>query len=80
MGGHQPKLNDLALTKEMVAAVREAVGTRADLLVGTHGQFTAAGAQRVARELAPCDPLGFGEQVRPVDVGARVLLVTARQR
>lgn len=70
MGGHQPRLDDLATTVEMVAAVREAVGTRADILVGTHGQFTAGGAARVAREIAPFDPLWFEEPVPPDDVAA----------
>jgi L-alanine-DL-glutamate epimerase-like enolase superfamily enzyme len=70
MGGHQPRLDDLATTRAMVAAVRDAIGDRADILVGTHGQFTAAGAQRVAREIAPYDPLWFEEPVPPDDVAA----------
>ena len=70
MGGHQPRLADLATTTAMVAAVRAAIGDRADILVGTHGQFTAGGAQRVAREIAPYDPLWFEEPVPPDDVAA----------
>ncbi|MBS0366683.1 MAG: mandelate racemase/muconate lactonizing enzyme family protein [Proteobacteria bacterium] len=45
--------------------LREAVGTRADLLFGTHGQMTAAGAVRLARRLEPYDPLWFEEPVPP---------------
>jgi L-alanine-DL-glutamate epimerase-like enolase superfamily enzyme len=45
--------------------VREAVGRRADLLVGTHGQFTTSGAIRLARQLEPYDPLWFEEPVPP---------------
>ena len=53
MGGHQPRLSDVERTVDFVRLIRAAVGTRADLLVGTHGQFTAGGALRIAREIAP---------------------------
>ena len=49
----------------MVKAIREAVGTRADILFGTHGQFTASGALRMARAIEPYDPLWFEEPVPP---------------
>jgi L-alanine-DL-glutamate epimerase-like enolase superfamily enzyme len=49
----------------MCAAIRAAVGDRADLLIGTHGQFTAAGAIRLGRALEPYDPLWFEEPVPP---------------
>ena len=42
-----------------------AVGDRADILFGTHGQFTAAGALRLARQLEPFDPLWFEEPCPP---------------
>ena len=45
--------------------VREAVGARCDLLFGTHGQMTAAGAIRLARRLEPFDPLWFEEPTPP---------------
>ncbi|NNE11227.1 MAG: mandelate racemase/muconate lactonizing enzyme family protein [Ilumatobacter sp.] len=70
MGGHQPRLVDVERTVAFVRAIRGAVGNRADLLVGTHGQFTAGGALRIAREIAPYDPLWFEEPVPPDDVGA----------
>jgi len=41
------------------------VGNRCDILVGTHGQMTAAGAIRLARRLEPYDPLWFEEPVPP---------------
>ncbi len=37
----------------------------ADLLFGAHGQFTAAGAIRLARQLEPYDPLWFEEPTPP---------------
>jgi len=45
--------------------VREAIGTRADILFGTHGQFSASGAIRLAKQLEKYDPLWFEEPVPP---------------
>ncbi len=61
----QPGLEALARCEAYVRAVREAVGDRCDLLIGTHGQFTAAGAIRLARRLEPFDPLWLEEPVPP---------------
>ncbi|WP_010139157.1 mandelate racemase/muconate lactonizing enzyme family protein [Oceanicola sp. S124] len=67
-GGHMPALSDLSLSARTCAAVREAVGTHADLLFGTHGQFTGAGALRMARAIMDYDPLWFEEPVPPDDL------------
>jgi len=67
--GRQPSLERLALCERYVTAVREAVGDRADLLLGTHGQFTPSGALRLARRLEALDPLWFEEPVPPEDIG-----------
>ena len=45
--------------------VREAVGSRCDLLIGTHGQMTTSSAIRLARRLEQFDPLWFEEPVPP---------------
>lgn len=45
--------------------VREAVGSKCDLLIGTHGQMTTSGAIRLARRLEQFDPLWFEEPVPP---------------
>lgn len=63
--GHQPSLEDIARSVEFVKKLREAVGTKADLLFGTHGQFTTSGAIRLARQLEPYDPLWFEEPTPP---------------
>ena len=63
--GRQLSLEALALSERFVKTLREAVGTRCDLLFGTHGQMTAAGAIRLARRLEPYDPLWFEEPVPP---------------
>ncbi|MDQ0474724.1 mandelate racemase/muconate lactonizing enzyme family protein [Labrys wisconsinensis] len=61
----QPDLASLELSERFVKLMRQAVGTRADLLFGTHGQFTPAGAIRLAKRLEPYDPLWFEEPVPP---------------
>ena len=64
-GGHQPTLADLDRSEAFCRAIRAAVGGRADLLVGTHGQFTPSGAIRLARRIAAYDPLWFEEPLPP---------------
>jgi 2-dehydro-3-deoxyphosphogalactonate aldolase len=61
----QPELEALDRSEAYVRAVREAVGSRCDLLFGTHGQFTAPGAIRLARRLEAYDPLWLEEPVPP---------------
>jgi len=61
----QPSLERLELSEAFCRRIREAVGTRADLLFGTHGQFTASGAVRMARRLEAYDPLWFEEPTPP---------------
>ncbi len=66
-GGHQPSLYDVETSARFCARIREAIGPRADLLFGTHGQFTPDGAIRLAKAIAPFDPLWFEEPVPPDD-------------
>jgi galactonate dehydratase len=61
----QPTQEALERTVRLVRLVREAVGDRADLLLGTHGQFTTSGAIRLAKNLEIYDPLWFEEPVPP---------------
>ncbi len=61
----QPSLERMELSEQFVKKLREALGTRCDLLFGTHGQFTTSGAIRLARRLEPYDPLWFEEPVPP---------------
>jgi galactonate dehydratase len=64
-GGHQPALSDLSRSVAFCKAIRGAVGDRADLLFGTHGQFTTGGAIRMGQAIAPYQPLWFEEPVPP---------------
>ncbi len=61
----QPSLGRMDLSEKLVARVREAVGDKADLLFGTHGQLTTSGAIRLARRLEKYDPLWFEEPTPP---------------
>jgi 2-dehydro-3-deoxyphosphogalactonate aldolase len=61
----QPSLERLALSADFCRKLRAAVGMKADLLFGTHGQFTVSGAKRLARELEPYSPLWFEEPTPP---------------
>ena len=61
----QPSLQALTRAETFARKLREAVGDRADLLFGTHGQFTTSGAIRLAKRLEPYDPLWFEEPVPP---------------
>src|SRR5712672_1811055 len=63
--GRQLALPDIDRCVRFCKQLREAVGLQADLLFGTHGQMTAAGAIRLAKRLEPYDPLWFEEPVPP---------------
>ncbi|QGX98899.1 mandelate racemase/muconate lactonizing enzyme family protein [Roseovarius faecimaris] len=78
-GGHMPALTDISLSVAVCKAVREAVGDKADLLFGTHGQFTTGGAIRLAKALEPYSPLWYEEPIPPDNVAqmARVAGATS---
>ena len=63
--GRQLSLEALDRSERFARQLREAVGSKADLLFGTHGQMTAAGAIRLAKRLEPYDPLWLEEPVPP---------------
>ena len=64
-GGHMPAMSDITQSVAFCKAIREAVGDKADLLFGTHGQFTTAGAIRLAQAIEPYSPLWYEEPVPP---------------
>lgn len=64
----QLSMDTLDRAEAITSAIREAVGGRCDLLVGTHGQMTAAGAIRLAKRLERFDPLWLEEPVPPENV------------
>ena len=64
-GGHMPSLHDITTSVAFCKSIRDAVGDRADLLFGTHGQFSTAGAIRLGQALEPYSPLWFEEPIPP---------------
>jgi len=62
---HMPTLEDIDRSEKFLKAMREAVGGDADLLFGTHGQFSVSGAKRMARMMEAYDPLWFEEPTPP---------------
>ncbi|HCI09067.1 mandelate racemase/muconate lactonizing enzyme family protein [bacterium] len=64
-GGHMPAMSDITQSVAFCKAIRDAVGDKADLLFGTHGQFTTAGAIRLAQAIEPYSPLWYEEPVPP---------------
>lgn len=71
MGGYyasdprMPTLERLDLADAMMGAIRDAVGSGAEICFGTHGQFTPAGALRLAKRLERFEPLWLEEPVPP---------------
>ncbi|OIQ78591.1 D-galactonate dehydratase [mine drainage metagenome] len=64
-GGHEPAMSDITRSVAFCKAIREAIGDRADLLFGTHGQFTTGGAIRMGQALEPYSPLWYEEPIPP---------------
>ena len=68
MGAFDPRqlsLEALSNAELVTGNIREAVGDKVDLLIGTHGQMTTSSAIRLAKRLEPFDPLWFEEPVPP---------------
>lgn len=76
-GGHMPAMSDISMSVAFCRAIREAVGDRADLLFGTHGQFTTAGAIRLGQALEPFSPLWYEEPVPPDNIAAMARVADA---
>jgi len=64
----QLSLESLDNAELVVKNVREAVGNKCDILIGTHGQMTTSSAIRFAKRLEQFDPLWFEEPVPPENV------------
>lgn len=65
VGPRQPTMNELTRSAAFVNEIRDAIGNRADLLFGTHGQFTVSGAIRLGQLLESAAPLWFEEPCPP---------------
>jgi len=69
-GGRELSMHELSRCEYNIKRIREAVGDRADILFGTHGQMTTSSAIRLARRLEPYDPLWFEEPCPPDQMDA----------
>lgn len=67
-GGHMPAMSDITQSVAFCKAIRDAVGDKADLLFGTHGQFNTAGAIRLGQALEPYSPLWYEEPTPPDNI------------
>lgn len=65
----QLSLESLENAELVTGKIREAVGGKCDLLIGTHGQMTTSSAIRLAKRLEQFDPLWFEEPVPPENKG-----------
>ncbi|HEY96438.1 MAG TPA: mandelate racemase/muconate lactonizing enzyme family protein [Dehalococcoidia bacterium] len=62
---YQLSLETLENAEAVVKNVREAVGDKCEIILGTHAQMTTSSAIRLARRLEKYDPLWFEEPTRP---------------
>ena len=62
------RLEVLNYAESVIRAIREAVGDKCDILIGTHGQFSTHSAIRFARRVEDYDPLWFEEPVPPENI------------
>ena len=63
--GHMPSLFDIENSIAFCSKIRDAVGSRADLLIGTHGQFSTGGAIRMGQAVERFSPLWYEEPIPP---------------
>lgn len=64
-GGRELSLHELTRCEYNIKRIREAVGDKADILFGTHGQMTTSSAIRLAKLIEPYNPLWFEEPCPP---------------
>ncbi len=62
-------LKELKYAEDVLRAIRDAVGDRCDILMGTHGQLNTHSAIRLAGVIEPYGPLWFEEPVPLDNVG-----------
>jgi galactonate dehydratase len=76
-GGLRLSRDELRAARELVEAVREAVGPDVELLLEGHGRFNASTAIEVARSYADLDLGWFEEPVQPEDTAGLRLVAAA---
>ncbi|MGJ8611222.1 MAG: mandelate racemase/muconate lactonizing enzyme family protein [Octadecabacter sp.] len=74
--GHMPSMHDIETSVAFCQTIRDAVGPNADLLFGTHGQFSTGGAIRMGQAIERFSPLWYEEPIPP-DAPAEMAKVAA---
>jgi 2-dehydro-3-deoxyphosphogalactonate aldolase len=62
--------DELDNAEAVIRGVREVVGSRSEILIGTHGQMTPSAAILLAKRLEPYEPLWLEEPVPPENIDA----------
>ncbi len=75
--GHMPSMHDIETSIKFCETIRKAVGNKADLLFGTHGQFSTGGAIRMGQAIDKFSPLWYEEPIPPDAVGEMAKVAAA---
>ena len=65
IGPWEIRMEEYDRAERTIEAIRNAVGLRADILIGTHGQMTPSVSRRLAKRLEKYDPLWLEEPCPP---------------
>ncbi|TPW07679.1 MAG: mandelate racemase/muconate lactonizing protein [Alphaproteobacteria bacterium] len=68
VGPWEIRMEEYDRAERTIEAIRTAVGNRADILIGTHGQITPSVSRRLAKRLEKYDPLWLEEPCPPENV------------
>jgi len=68
IGPWEIRMEEYDRAERTIEAIRNAVGDRADILIGTHGQMTPSVSRRLAKRLEKYDPLWLEEPCPPENV------------
>ena len=66
--GTADRLETLDYAESVIRGIRDAVGDKCDILIGTHGQFNTNSAIRFAKRVEQYDPLWFEEPIPPENI------------
>lgn len=65
IGPWEIRMDEYDRAERTIEAIRNAVGNRADIMIGTHGQITPSVSRRLAKRLEKYDPLWLEEPCPP---------------
>lgn len=68
VGPWEIRMEEYDRAERTIEAIRNAVGNRADIMIGTHGQITPSVSRRLAKRLERYDPLWLEEPCPPENV------------